>query len=252
MSLSSSFSHPPSPPSLLPYLPCWLPGSTTVTMRCHTSQFTVSAGNNHRLFFLSKNSNVTCTRVCVCVHGIIRGVREVNMYCIVETFEGENFHEFQGFIAIQESFLREFSWKAHKWAICKSFLHKNYIFFRQYFLLYGRGERVCERSHAVFGRLQLKSTESEGLENLIMVVMLWCQVDRRGIDIWESGHPLSYLFEVAKNEVTWFYSLVTVATWFYSLVTLPDLVVPCWHRDEENPSICCVTHWSRSGEVQRT
>ena len=36
------------------------------------------------------------------------------MYCIVETFEGENFHEFQGFIAIQESFLREFSWKVHK------------------------------------------------------------------------------------------------------------------------------------------
>ena len=159
---------------------------------------------------------------------------------------------FQGFIAIQESFLREFSWRAHKWAICKSFLHENYVFFRQCFLLYGRGECVCERSHAVFGRLQLKSTESEGLENLIMVVMLWCQVDRRGIDIWVSGHPLSYLFEVAKNEVTWFYSLVTVATWFYSLVTLPDLVVPCWHRDEENPSICCVTHWSRSGEVQRT
>ena len=48
MSLSPPSSHvPPFPP------PCSLPGSMMVTMRCHTSQFTVSAGNNHRPFFLS-------------------------------------------------------------------------------------------------------------------------------------------------------------------------------------------------------
>ena len=29
------------------------------------------------------------------------------------------------------------------------------------------GGRVCERSHAVFGHLQLKTTESEGLEDLL-------------------------------------------------------------------------------------
>ena len=29
------------------------------------------------------------------------------------------------------------------------------------------GERVCVRSHAVFGHLQLKTTESEGFEDLL-------------------------------------------------------------------------------------
>ena len=49
-----------------------------------------------------------------------------------ETFKGENFHEFRGFVAIRESFLCEI-WKLgiiwlHQPAICKNFLCENLIF----------------------------------------------------------------------------------------------------------------------------
>ena len=66
--------------------------------------------------------------------------------------EGENFHEFQGFVAIGESFLRKILecgillW--HQRAICRSFLHKILIrksFLPQEFPLYGIQDHLPER-----------------------------------------------------------------------------------------------------------
>ena len=37
------------------------------------------------------------------------------------------------------------------------------------------GGRVCVRSHAVFGHLQLKTTESEGLEDLLCYDVRWTE-----------------------------------------------------------------------------
>ena len=65
---------------------------------------------------------------------------QMNDYRIAETFEGENFREFRGFVAIHESFLREIwgmvsfgaakasnPWKFSLWKTYFSPIHESFL-----------------------------------------------------------------------------------------------------------------------------